>query len=210
MSEPQYFSAFFYGTLLHPAILCRVIGHGGPELKICPALLTEHTRHQIKDEDYPAVLPYSRSRALFTSQNRELAPEERTVRGTLVQGLTAPDIDLLDVFESDEYTREYVFVHPLGAFVSFAESAATSASMIPLAAAPLPPLASLPAALRAQTYIWARPLSKLRPDVWEYADFVRTNAWKWVGDGATQNEDYVEVDRRRTSGNSAARGVDSG
>lgn len=38
MSEPPY-SAFFYGTLLHPAILRRVIGHDGQHLQICPALL---------------------------------------------------------------------------------------------------------------------------------------------------------------------------
>ena len=32
-------SAFFYGTLLHPSILRRVIGHEGAQLRICPALL---------------------------------------------------------------------------------------------------------------------------------------------------------------------------
>lgn len=35
----QTYSAFFYGTLLHPSILRRVIGHAGDELQICPALL---------------------------------------------------------------------------------------------------------------------------------------------------------------------------
>ena len=33
------YSAFFYGTLLHPSILRRVIGHQGHELELCPALL---------------------------------------------------------------------------------------------------------------------------------------------------------------------------
>ena len=96
-------------------------------------------------------------------------------------------------------------MHPLGPFVPFAESAATSTAVVPLSAPPLPSLADLPAPLQAQTYIWAHPLSELRPDVWEYADFIRTNAWKWVGDTAEDNKDYVEVDRRRTSGNPAAR-----
>lgn len=32
-------SAFFYGTLLHPAILRRVIGHEGIQLQLCPAIL---------------------------------------------------------------------------------------------------------------------------------------------------------------------------
>ena len=35
----QKYTAFFYGTLLHPAILRRVIGHEGQKLEICPALL---------------------------------------------------------------------------------------------------------------------------------------------------------------------------
>jgi hypothetical protein len=32
-------SAFFYGTLMHPEILKRVIGNDGDELQMCPALL---------------------------------------------------------------------------------------------------------------------------------------------------------------------------
>lgn len=32
-------TAFFYGTLMHPSILRRVIGHDGPDLEISPALL---------------------------------------------------------------------------------------------------------------------------------------------------------------------------
>ncbi len=29
---------------------------------------------------------------------------------------------------------------------------------------------------------------------------MRTNAWKWVGDGSRDNKDYVEVDKRREMG----------
>jgi hypothetical protein len=32
-------SAFFYGTLMHPKILQRVIGNDGGHLMICPAIL---------------------------------------------------------------------------------------------------------------------------------------------------------------------------
>lgn len=32
-------SAFFYGTLMHPKILKRVIGNDGSHLQICPAVL---------------------------------------------------------------------------------------------------------------------------------------------------------------------------
>ena len=39
MTHEQRFSAFFYGTLLHPKILTRVIGNDGSHLDICPAVL---------------------------------------------------------------------------------------------------------------------------------------------------------------------------
>jgi hypothetical protein len=39
MALEKRFSAFFYGTLLHPKILRRVIGNDGTHLEICPAVL---------------------------------------------------------------------------------------------------------------------------------------------------------------------------
>ena len=39
MVHEQRFSAFVYGTLLHPEILKRVIGNDGSHLEICPAVL---------------------------------------------------------------------------------------------------------------------------------------------------------------------------
>jgi len=39
MLHEQRFSAFFYGILLHPKILKRVIGNDGSHLEICPAVL---------------------------------------------------------------------------------------------------------------------------------------------------------------------------
>ncbi|KAI0359950.1 hypothetical protein OH77DRAFT_1419325 [Trametes cingulata] len=203
-------SAFFYGTLLHPAILRRVIGHEGRQLEICPAVLLEHTRHKIRNADYPAVLPYSTSRTLFQQSGRgDLAPEERTVRGTFVRGLSDRDISLLDLFEGDEYTRESVAVHPLGPLTPLSShseprasaptpaDAATDAYVVPRTAPELPPLDALPPPLSAETYIYAGPLSQLSPELWSYEDFVRENAWKWVGRGAMDEEYYVEVDRRR-------------
>jgi hypothetical protein len=76
-----------------------VIGNDGAHLELCPALLREYTRHQVKSADYPAVVPYAQSRAhLF---EKDLAAEDRCVRGTLVRGLTKADMDFLDVFEGD-------------------------------------------------------------------------------------------------------------
>ncbi|KAI8980118.1 hypothetical protein BD414DRAFT_493684 [Trametes punicea] len=202
-------SAFFYGTLLHPSILRRVIGHEGSQLKVCPAVLLDHTRHKICNADYPAVLPYNTSRALLLNAGQsDLAPEERTVRGTFVSGLSDKDIALLDLFEGDEYVRESVAVHPLGPLVPLSSTPVprtaaptpseevTGLYVVPPMAPELPPLETLPPPLPAQTYIYAGPLSNVSPELWSYDDFVRENAWKWVG-GGQRDEYYVEVDRRR-------------
>jgi len=191
---PTTYSAFFYGTLLHPRVLRRVIGHPGHNLSICPALLLEHTRHQVKYADYPGVIPYNLTRQLL---NRELSPEERLVRGTVVIGLTDEDIDLLDVFEGNEYTRENVSVHPLSPFISLLDSEKQDSSVVPTHAPDIPPLDSLPNPITVQTYIWAQPLSQLKPDLWDYDEFVRTNAWKWIDSNADRGGEYVEVDRRK-------------
>lgn len=55
-----------------------------------------HLRSQ--HADYPAVLPYRRSRELY---EHDLPPEGRVVRGTLVRDLEQADIELLDIFEGD-------------------------------------------------------------------------------------------------------------
>ncbi|PSR75564.1 hypothetical protein PHLCEN_2v9044 [Hermanssonia centrifuga] len=184
------YSAFFYGTLLHPSILRRVIGHHGTELEICPALLLH--------ADYPGVIPYSKTKELV--HGKELSYEDRAVRGTLVRGLSEKDVSLLDIFEGDEYTREIVSVHPLAEFTPLSSADTSDSSIVPTTPPPIPPLSSLSSPLTAHTYIWAKPLSQLRPELWEYAEFVRTNAWKWVGDGSRDNKDYVEVDKRREMG----------
>ena len=93
-------SLFFYGTLMHPEILKRVIGHQGNLLQIAPAILFEYVRHHVKECDYPAILKYDQSnRELY--EGRALGREEKCVRGTLVIGLTANDLALLDTFEGD-------------------------------------------------------------------------------------------------------------
>ena len=50
--------------------------------------------------DYPAIVPYESAKYIF---ERELTQDERSVRGTVVSGLTAEDIRLLDIFEGDVY-----------------------------------------------------------------------------------------------------------
>jgi hypothetical protein len=59
---------------------------------------TEKDLSYLKGADYPGILPYSRSKTMF---GRELDQEEKSVRGTLVTGLTTSDTMLLDIFEGD-------------------------------------------------------------------------------------------------------------
>ncbi|KAF2742076.1 hypothetical protein M011DRAFT_482039 [Sporormia fimetaria CBS 119925] len=94
-------TAFFYGTLMAPAVLNRVVSRAIPPQTICSALLPQHQRHRVRDADYPAVLPSSSSSA--------------SVRGTVVTGLTDSDIWRLDIFEGDEYERRRVRVRVLAA-----------------------------------------------------------------------------------------------
>ncbi|TFK45834.1 hypothetical protein OE88DRAFT_1739948 [Heliocybe sulcata] len=215
MASTTGYAAFFYGTLLHPKILKRVIGNDGSHLRICPAVLLEHTRHHIKNADYPAVVPYERSQVFF---DKPLEPEERSVRGTLVVGLNQLDMDLLDTFEADEYTRSTVPVHPLSPLVPLNAVTDNPSFPSPNAIAPsiapsLPPLSSLPSPIDAQTYIWTHPLSDLKKEIWEYETFVRENAWKWTGeeedgtvtDGDSREMYYTEVERRRAMGGNIVR-----
>lgn len=176
---------------MHPKILQRVIGNDGSHLRICPAVIKDFTRHQIIGADYPAIVPYSLSRSLF---DHDLDEDKRSVRGSLISGLTDEDVRLLDVFEGDEYTREAVVAHPLGPLISLSP-ANTMGPFVPTTVAlqGLEPERSM----EVQTYVWCKPISELRPDPWTFEDFVRQNAWKWVGAGSEGNTDYAEVDRRR-------------
>lgn len=59
------------------------------KLSRSPAILHDHCRHKVLDDDYPGVIPQ----------------KDHSVRGLLVSGLTDGDIFRLDMFEGDEYTR---------------------------------------------------------------------------------------------------------
>ncbi|KAJ7475882.1 hypothetical protein FB451DRAFT_1245102 [Mycena latifolia] len=161
-------SAFFYGTLMHPKILKRVIGNDGSHLQICPAVLLVWTA-PAQSADYPGIIPYSEGRVLF---DHDLDREACSVRGTMVTGLTASDVALLDIFEGSEYDREKVPVYPLENLVGLADY-----TMV-------------------ETYVFNQ-ISRLMPEIWDFEDFVQKNAWKWYGSGSRDNADFTEVDRRQ-------------
>jgi hypothetical protein len=123
-SEPKV-SLFFYGTLLHPAVLRRVIGHEGQNLFYQPAILRDYTRHHVKGDTYrqsshlsdmhltqiqipeylAAIIPWEQARILFNNSAAEPALVEHNVRGSLVTGFSSVDVDLLDIFEGDVRTH---------------------------------------------------------------------------------------------------------
>ena len=108
-----------------------------------------------------------------------------------------------------EYTRERISVHPLGPVVPLSSTpvpsgvahpsgliTATGVYIGPMKAPDLPPIDTLAAPIEADTYIYAGPLTDLSAELWSYEDFVRDNAWKWVGRSAVE-DNYAEVDHRR-------------
>ncbi|KAF8257012.1 hypothetical protein EI94DRAFT_1667463 [Lactarius quietus] len=192
-------SAFFYGALMHPRILKRVLHNDASHLKICPSILSDYMRHKVKDADYPAIAPAERSKAVL---GRELTSEENSIRGMLVSGLTAEDVACLDAFEGDarKYVRLQVLVHPLGPFTPVPADVATSMnveySLIPADLLPPPSVGELAQTVPAQTYAWGQDDGYLDKELWSFDEFVQKNAWRWIdhGAGPRRNE---EVDRVR-------------
>ncbi|KAH9963108.1 hypothetical protein BJV74DRAFT_870917 [Russula compacta] len=176
-------SAFFYGTLMHPKILKRVLKNDASHLRFCPAILTDYTRHKVKFADFPAILPYEQSKTLL---ERELTPEGNCVRGTVVTGLTAEDISFLDVFEGTAYVRVQVSVHPLGPLkviptdAAAATSEAVGESLIPTSLPTLQLASELAQRIPAETYVWCLDSNTLEKELWSFDEFVEKNAWKWI------------------------------
>ncbi|KAF8962793.1 hypothetical protein BDZ97DRAFT_1662492 [Flammula alnicola] len=171
------YTAFFYGTLMHPKVLKAVIKNDGSHLQLCPAVLLDYTRHKVKGEDYPGVVPFDRGIKLFT---HTLSQEERSVRGTLVNGLTEKDIKFLDIFEGTEYIREKLQAHPLGSFTDISAHAMDEETLVPAHPPPLPVPSDLSNTIEAETYIYVHEIN-LEAELWSFEDFVKNNAWKWFG-----------------------------
>lgn len=78
---------FFYGTLLAPQVLSRVLGHEVAKRQW--ATLKNYARHRVRGLDYPALIP----------------EENAEVRGMVYDGLSVEDMHRLDLFEGEEYAR---------------------------------------------------------------------------------------------------------
>ncbi|KAJ8071441.1 hypothetical protein OCU04_001762 [Sclerotinia nivalis] len=170
---PETYNAFFYGTLMAPEVLCRVIygssNHPSNSLTITPALLPDYCRHRVRFADYPAIIH----------------EPGHTVRGTYVTGLTPSNMRNLDYFEGSQYVRKVVTVkiltpkdkeHVHGPSGIMAEAVETGEEK------------------EAQTYVFT-DLDELEKGEWDFAFFRRENLKNW----ADESEEYAEVDANATN-----------
>ncbi|OAV89070.1 hypothetical protein PTTG_09536 [Puccinia triticina 1-1 BBBD Race 1] len=145
---------FFYGTLMNVRILERVIGRPSSKLTIQPAQITGYCRFKIRDAHYPGLLPAS---AAEVALNRPPTLEEQTVTGTLVSGLSATDVALLDAFEGEEYESQTAHIN--------------------LMDSNRPPVEAI-------VYIYAPAIvsQKVLPCVWSYDEFLNSHLSQWIAD----------------------------
>jgi hypothetical protein len=174
-------TGFFYGTLMAPSVLRRVIfGQNLPDSTTTrppptprPALLKQFQRHRVRNCDYPAIIPQGSA----------------SVRGTLVTGLTEGDWWRLDVFEGDDYTREVV--KALVRKEPASKNIQTDGEWDTLDEKELDTEGE---EILAQTYVWKSGSDYLEPREWDFEEFVREKMWRWAGDTAEKEGEYDELD----------------
>ena len=106
---------------------------------------------------------------------------------------------------NQQYVRKEVHVRPLGrltavpsdAAVSSSETTAVEGSLIPTSLPPLPSAEELAQPIPAQTYVWCSKDSYLEKELWSFDEFVKNNAYRWIGPEADSSEEYVEVDEAK-------------
>lgn len=189
----------FYGTLVHPAILSRILGSPCKHLIIQNAILPNHFTFKVKGADYPALLDQSRKQQLLKSQpsnDSDSTPSQdsKAVPGTLVRGLSTSELTFLDAFEGKEYQRQQSNVildpnsasetndqRPKDESLSSILSSLTPTHMDGL-------LQGGKLQESCQVYVWVDELDKLENQPWEFATFAREHSHKWVGQGLTEGE----------------------
>ncbi|CAG8450207.1 9574_t:CDS:2 [Acaulospora colombiana] len=97
------FACFFYGSLMFPKVLLRVL-EGGRQKDDGPIVV---------EEGIPATLKgYKRLRVLGASYPALIKDNDSETQGILIKGLTSGNVSTLDHYEGDQYTRINVEVFP--------------------------------------------------------------------------------------------------
>lgn len=170
-------TAFFYGTLMAPGVLKRVIfgdprNHSTTKRPLptpLPALLPGHRRHRVRNCDYPAVVPEDKS----------------SVRGTLVTGLTSGDIYRLDMFEGDDYDRRVVNV-----VIDRKAAQEQIESGHEWDLLDEEKLLKDGEEVLAHCYIWKASTDDLEPEEWDFKKFKEEKLWRWAGGHADYEHEY--------------------
>ncbi|KAK5166429.1 uncharacterized protein LTR77_007972 [Saxophila tyrrhenica] len=165
MADPTH-TAFFYGTLMAPAVLHRVCdgtaSHNDPTRRTtpfttAPAILHDYRRHRVEGADYPAILPTSGA----------------SVRGTYVTGLTEADMWRLDIFEGSDYERKFVKCKLLTEVGDEEGKGNVKGEEV-----------------EAETYVWVSEREDLEDREWDFREFQREKLRFWAG----TDDEYEEVD----------------
>ncbi|KAJ5146404.1 uncharacterized protein N7515_000968 [Penicillium bovifimosum] len=172
---------FFYGTLMSPQILHRVIhGRADPEpwqkatLHIQPAILHGYRRHRVRNADYPGITPIAET---TSGTENSLAT---SVVGTLVSGLTDGDVHRLDMFEGDQYERMAVVVRTLHRSQGKDDSHTASESGLRDVLDAVGEAAGEGEEVEAVTYVWTAEEDLLEDAEWDLESFKRDKMAWWV------------------------------
>ncbi|KAE8355757.1 AIG2-like family-domain-containing protein [Aspergillus coremiiformis] len=170
---------FFYGTLMAPQILHRVI-HGSPDpepwqralLTFKPAVLHGYRRHRVRGADYPGIVA-DRS-----------ADGAASVLGTVVSGLTDGDIHRLDIFEGAEYEKGKVSVRILRESLDRQEGGPdgkdTDRHLRDVLDAAGAEFADEGEEVEAATYVYVAGKGRLEDGEWDFEAFKRDKMAWWV------------------------------
>ncbi|KAE8380796.1 AIG2-like protein [Aspergillus bertholletiae] len=181
---------FFYGTLMAPQILHRVI-HGSPDpepwqkalLTIRPAILHGYRRYRVRGADYPGIV--AAERKTTPSDTDSNANGTAAVLGTVVSGLTDGDIHRLDIFEGAEYEKGKVKVRILRESLSDKDGEPdgtdTDRHLMDVLDAAGAEFADEGEEVDAATYVWIAGENALEDGEWDFEAFKRDKMAWWVG-----------------------------
>ncbi|KAL3478382.1 putative disease resistance protein Aig2 [Aspergillus californicus] len=193
---------FFYGTLMAPQILHRVIhGSATPSqwqkdlLTFRPAILHGFRRYKVRGADYPGIIASSAPGwdsaslpGVSAAETTPTATASASVLGTVVSGLTDGDIHRLDIFEGGDYTRQKVNVrilmealadaHPDGGHGHGEKNSDRHLKDVLEAAGA--EFADEGEEVEAETYVWTSGRGRLGDVEWDFEAFKRDKMAWWV------------------------------
>ncbi|CAI7651924.1 unnamed protein product [Penicillium glandicola] len=192
---------FFYGTLMVPQILHKVIhGQANPEpwqkamLRFQPAILHGYRRHRVQDADYPGIVAVPETPQTETEESSGPKTGAGTsVIGTLVSGLTDGDVHRLDRFEGSDYEKKRVTVRTLGEVPDgdhshVGEGGTAESELREMLNVTGAQVVDKEGEVSAMTYVFTAGMDLLEDAEWDFESFKRDKMAWWVGVGTNESE----------------------